>query len=151
MYAAYETLPEALREKVAGLTRKHDATIDAAGYVRPRFAHLADTDPRTSPGAVHPLVRTHPETGRPCLYLGRRSKSHLTGFDPSESDALLDALWEHATRPEHAWYHAWQPGDLLMWDNRCVMHRREAFDPDARRVLHRVVIKGTQPFFKEDL
>jgi taurine dioxygenase len=149
MYAAYETLPADLRERVRGLELKHDATIDAAGYVRKRFAD-ADPDLRRSPGAVHPLVRTHPETGRACLYLGRRSKAYVTGLPLEESEALLDALWAHASLPQLAWYHGWRAGDLVMWDNRCVMHRRDAFDPNARRTLHRVVVKGTKPFFKEE-
>jgi taurine dioxygenase len=74
----------------------------------------------------------------------------LVGLSVEQSDTLLDALWAHATRAELAWFHEWQPGDLLMWDNRCVMHRREPFDPEARRVLHRVVIKGTKPFNKPE-
>ena len=146
MYLAYDTLPAALRARVEGLMLKHDATIDAAGYVRRNFAAAADADLRVSPGAVHPLVRTHPETGRNCLFLGRRAKSYLVGLEIDESEALLDALWAHATQPRLAWFHDWQPGDLLMWDNRCVMHRREAFDPAARRILHRVVVKGSKPF-----
>ncbi|MGZ9067331.1 MAG: TauD/TfdA dioxygenase family protein, partial [Burkholderiales bacterium] len=151
MYAAYETLPADLCERVKHLTLKHDATTDAAGYVRKRFADSAGADLRTTPGAVHPLVRTHPETGRACLYLGRRSKAYLTGLPLEESEALLDALWAHATAPKLAWFHDWRAGDLLMWDNRCVMHRREPFDPNARRILHRVVIKGTKPYFQKEL
>jgi taurine dioxygenase len=145
MYRAWDTLPPPLRERVDGVSLKHDATIDAAGYVRKRFKD-ADPDPRVAPGAVHPLVRTHPETGRDCLYLGRRARSWVVGLAFEESERLLDELWEHAALPEHAWTHEWQPGDLIMWDNRCVMHRREPFDPGARRMLHRVVIKGTKPF-----
>lgn len=144
MYLAWETLSPELRARVSGLQLKHDATIDAAGYVRPHFAGVAD-DLRTSPGAVHPLVRTHPETGRHCLYLGRRAKAYLMGLEVAESEALLDALWAHATQPALQWFHRWRPGDLLMWDNRCVMHRREPFDPAARRKLHRVVIRGLPP------
>ncbi|HKU71164.1 MAG TPA: TauD/TfdA family dioxygenase [Burkholderiales bacterium] len=145
MYLAYDTLPAALRGRVDGLMLKHDATIDAAGYLRKQFAG-APEDLRTSPGAVHPLVRTHPETGRNCLFLGRRIKAYLMGLEIPESEKLLDELWAHATRRELEWFHEWKPGDLLMWDNRCVMHRRDAFDPAARRKLHRVVIKGTKPF-----
>jgi len=145
MYLACDTLPADLRERVDGLTLKHDATIDAAGYVRKRFAD-APGDIRVSPGAVHPLVRTHPETSRNCLFLGRHSKAYIVGLPVEESEALLDRLWAHATQPQFAWHHDWLPGDVLMWDNRCVMHRRDPFDPRARRVLHRVVIKGSRPF-----
>jgi taurine dioxygenase len=146
MYLALDTLPEALRVRVEDLMLKHDATIDAAGYTRKKFSEYAKADVRTAPGAVHPLVRTHPETRRNCLFLGRRAKSYLVGLEIEESEALLDALWEHATQQQLAWFHDWQPGDVLMWDNRCVMHRREPFDPAARRILHRVVIKGSRPF-----
>ncbi|MFN9127199.1 MAG: TauD/TfdA dioxygenase family protein, partial [bacterium] len=145
MYLAYETLPPSLRARVDGLMLKHDATIDAAGYVRKHFKDAPD-DLRISPGAVHPLVRTHPETGRNCLFLGRRAKSYLMGLTVEDSEALLDELWAHATRAELEWFHQWRPGDLLMWDNRCAMHRRDPFDPAARRYLHRVVIKGTRPY-----
>ena len=146
MYRAFETLPPQLHERTKNLALKHDATVDAAGYVRRQFAGTAELDIRETPGAVHPLVRTHPETGRACLFLGRRAKSYLAGLALPESETLLDALWAHATQDRFAWFHEWRPGDLVMWDNRCVMHRREPFDPNARRVLHRVVIKGTRPY-----
>ena len=145
MYLALDALPPALRARVDGLMLKHDATIDAAGYLRERFRG-APEDVRVSPGAVHPLVRTHPETGRNCLFLGRRSKAYVAGMTVAESDALLDALFEHAAQPQFAWHHDWKNGDLLMWDNRCVMHRRDPFDPAVQRTLHRVVVKGTKPF-----
>jgi taurine dioxygenase len=145
MYLALDTLPAALRSRIDGLMLKHDATIDAAGYLRKQFAGAAE-DLRKSPGAVHPLVRTHPETGRNCLFLGRRSKGYIAGMAIEESEALLDELWKHATQPQFEWYHDWKNGDVLMWDNRCVMHRRDSFDPKARRTLHRVVIRGTAPY-----
>jgi len=144
MYLAWDTLPTNLRARVEELSLKHDATIDAAGYVRKRFAE-APGDVRESPGASHPLVCTHPETGRNCLYLGRRAKAWLVGLPVEESEALLDRLWAHATQPHFAWHHDWRAGDVVMWDNRCVMHRRDPFDPRTRRILHRVVIKGTPP------
>jgi len=145
MYLAWDALPEALRARVNGLMLKHDATIDAAGYLRSRFKDAPD-DVRVSPGAVHPLVRTHPETGRNCLFLGRRSKAYVVGMAVADSDALLDALFEHAAQPRFAWHHDWRNGDILMWDNRCVMHRRDPFDPTVRRTLHRIVIRGTAPY-----
>jgi taurine dioxygenase len=145
MYLACDTLPPELRARVDGLMLKHDATIDAAGYLRKNFKGAAE-DIRVSPGGVHPLVRTHPETGRNCLFLGRRSKSYVAGMSVEESEALLDALWKHAMQPRFEWYHDWKNGDILMWDNRCVMHRRDPFDPSVRRTLHRVVIRGTAPY-----
>jgi taurine dioxygenase len=146
MYEAWESLPADLKARVRHLQIKHDATIDAAGYLRRDFADAADGDIRTLPGAVHPLVRTHPETGRDSLYLGRRTRTWLVGLPVAESDALLDELWAHATRPALTWFHEWRPGDVLMWDNRCAMHYREPFDEQARRTLHRVVIRGSRPF-----
>ncbi len=145
MYDAYDTLAPALKARVRVLKLKHDATIDAAGYVRKPFAQAADIDLRSAPGSVHPLVRTHPETGRDCLYLGRRARAHVAALETAESEALLNELWAHATQPRFEWRHEWRAGDLLMWDNRCVMHHREPFDPAARRYLHRVVIKGSAP------
>ena len=145
MYEAYDTLSPALKARVRALKLKHDSTIDAAGYVRKPFAKDGDIDRRSAPGSVHPSVRTHPETQRDCLYLGRRARAHVAGLDVAESEALLNALWAHATQPRFEWRHDWRAGDLLMWDNRCVMHHREPFDPAARRYLHRVVVKGGAP------
>jgi taurine dioxygenase len=144
-YLAYEALAPALKARCDTLMLKHDATIDAAGYVRKAYRDITEPDVSTTPGGVHPLVRVHPETQRRCLYLGRRARAYLVGLPVAESEALLDELWAHATQPQFTWLHEWRAGDVLMWDNRCVLHRREPFDADARRVLHRVVIKGTKP------
>jgi taurine dioxygenase len=103
-------------------------------------------DPLTSPGVYHPLVCTHPETGRRVLYLGRRRNAYLHGLPLSDSEALLDELWSYAEQPGIAWRNQWQVGDVVLWDNRCTMHRRDPFDPAARRILHRTQIKGqTRP------
>jgi taurine dioxygenase len=136
-------LPDDLRAQTEGLSLKHDATTDAAGYPRKGYDHALDLT--RSAGAVHPLVRTHPETARDCLYLGRRSRAYLVGMPVAQSEALLDRLWSHATDLRFTWHHRWQAGDVLMWDNRATMHRRNAFDAQARRLLHRVVVQGTAP------
>jgi taurine dioxygenase len=141
MYSAYEALPDALRRRADGLRIKHDGTYNSGGYLREGVS--ATDDPRSSPGAVHPLVCTHPDSGRRCLYLGRRRNAYLLGLDLAESEALLDQLWSYATRDEFTWYNNWRPGDLVLWDNRCTMHRRDPFDPAARRIMHRTQIKGT--------
>ena len=99
-------------------------------------------DPRTSPGTLHPLVYVHPETGRAGLYLGRRRNAYIEGLSLHDSNALLDEIWSQATRESLTWRHQWRVGDLVLWDNRCTMHRRDAFDPAARRVMHRTQIKG---------
>ncbi|HYX66361.1 MAG TPA: TauD/TfdA family dioxygenase, partial [Burkholderiales bacterium] len=96
-----------------------------------------------APGARHPLVRRHPESGRPCLFLGRRRNSSVEGLELAESDALLDRLWAHATQPRFSFCQQWRVGDVLLWDNRCTLHRRDAFDPQARRLMHRTQIKDS--------
>jgi len=140
MYGIYEALPARLKDRIAGLRIKHDGTYNSGGYVRQGVT--ATDDPRTSPGAVHPLVCTHPDTGRRMLYLGRRRNAYLVGLDLADSEALLDELWSFLDRPEFAWEHVWRVGDLVLWDNRCTMHRRDAFDPHSRRIMHRTQVKG---------
>ena len=140
MYRAYELLPEDLKQRISGLQLKHDGTYNSGGYVRQGVT--AVDDPVTSPGVYHPLVCTHPETGRRVLYLGRRRNAYIGGLSLDESEALLDELWSVATQPELVWGHQWRVGDVVLWDNRCTMHRRDPFDADARRILHRTQIKG---------
>ena len=141
MYAAYGGLPDALRRRVASFVLKHDGTYNSGGYVRQGLE--ATDDPLTSPGVRHPLVIAHPETGRQALYLGRRRNAYLAGLSLNESEALLDELWRYATQDELTWRHQWQPGDLVLWDNRSTMHRRDGFDPNSRRILHRTQIKSS--------
>jgi len=143
-YRALETLPAELRRAVEGKVCRHDASRNAAGELRRGYADT--TDPTQTVGADHPIVRTHPVTGRKALFLGRRRNAYIPGLPLADSEALLDALWEHAKRDEFTWYQQWRVGDLILWDNRCVMHRRDAFDPAARRVMHRTQIKGDRPY-----
>jgi len=142
MYLAYETLPRELKERIAGREAVHDATYNSAGLLRKGYNEVRD--PRAAPGARHPLVRTHPETGRQCLYLGRRRNSYVVGLEIADSEALLDALWAHATQPRFTFRQQWRAGDVLLWDNRCTLHRRDAFDPVARRLMHRTQIKASK-------
>jgi taurine dioxygenase len=140
MYGAWDALPEDVRNRARTLRVKHDGTYNSGGYVR---AGVTPTDdPRTAPGTLHPLVCVHPETGRQHLYLGRRRNAWLEGLPLDESNRLLDRSWEIATMDSLAWRHHWRAGDLVLWDNRCVMHRRDAFDAATRRVMHRTQIKG---------
>jgi taurine dioxygenase len=141
MYAIYDALPGEMKRRIADLKIKHDGTYNSGGFLRQGVT--ATDDPRSSPGAVHPLVCTHPDTGRQMLYLGRRRNAYLVGLELAESEALLDELWTFVDRPEIKWEHAWKVGDLVMWDNRCTMHRRDPFDDTARRVMHRTQIKGS--------
>jgi taurine dioxygenase len=120
---------------------KHDATYNSGGYVRQGTVPV--DDPIHSPGVYHPLVCKHPETGRRLLYLGRRRNAYIRGLTLTESEDLLDELWSYATDEAFVWQSVWQVGDLVLWDNRCTMHRRDSFDVASRRVMHRTQIKGT--------
>ena len=139
MYGAYDCLPDGLRRWIANLTLKHDATYNSGGYVRQ--GTVAIDNPVDSPGTYHPLVCTHPETQRRVLYLGRRRNAYIGGLALSESEALLDQLWSYATQEALVWRKVWQVGDLVLWDNRCTMHRRDSFDDASRRIMHRTQIK----------
>jgi taurine dioxygenase len=144
MYLAYESLPAAVKRRIEGRKLKHDGTYNSGGYVRQGVS--AVDDPVTSPGTYHPLVCTHPETKRRVLYLGRRRNAYIEGLSLAESESLLDELWSHSNREELEWYNEWRVGDLVLWDNRCTMHRRDPFDASSRRVMHRTQIKGeTRP------
>ena len=140
MQAAWSTLPDALKAKVRGRRIKHDGTYNSGGYLRKGVTPT--DDPHQAPGAWHPAVISHPATGVPSLYLGRRRNSYVEGLSPAESDALLDALWAHIEREDLRYQHRWRVGDLLLWDNRSTMHRRDPFDNATRRVMHRTQIKG---------
>lgn len=143
MYQVYDTLPADLKAAIEGKSIKHDASYNSAGELRKGFQPV--TDPSTAPGAIHPAVIRHPVTGRQALFLGRRPNAYIMGMPLAESEALLDRLWAHATQPRFAWYQVWQVGDLMMWDNRCTMHRRNAFDPNERRYMLRTQIRGARP------
>ena len=146
MYAAWDELPGPLQRRVEGLRVKHDGTYNSGGYVRQGVTPTGD--PRTSPGTLHPLVGVHPETGRRALYLGRRRNAYIDGLSLDDSNTLLDEIWAYATRDSLTWRHRWEVGDLVLWDNRCTMHRRDAFDAAARRVMHRTQIRGDSRIFR---
>jgi taurine dioxygenase len=140
MYSAYESLPETLKHRLVGLRIKHDGTYNSGGFVRQGVTPT--DDPREAPGTYHPMVCTHPETQRKCLYLGRRRNAYVQGLDLAQSEALLDEVWGYATRDELTWYNKWRVGDVVLWDNRCTMHRRDPFDASSRRIMHRTQMKG---------
>ncbi|KAB7739016.1 TauD/TfdA family dioxygenase [Parvibaculum sedimenti] len=143
MYKAYETLPAELRRATEGRLANHDSSTTSVGELRAGAGAVLNV--RQAPGAKHPMVRTHPVTGGKALYLGRRLNAYVEGLELEESERLLDALWAHCAKPEFAWTHQWRVGDLLIWDNRCAIHRRDAFDGRQRRVMHRTQIKGDTP------
>lgn len=142
MYSAYDDLPKSLLRDIQGRMAVHDASHNSAGMLRKGFSEV--TDVRQTPGARHPLVRTSPTDGRKCLFLGRRPRSYIVGMDVAQSEALLDALWKHATQDAYTMMHEWQVGDVLMWHNLSVLHRRDAFDSKARRRMHRAQIAGDE-------
>lgn len=142
MYAAYEALPEQLKRRIEGKVAIHDAAHNSAGMLRKGYTEV--TDVRETPGARHPLVRTDSETGRKALFLGRRPHAYIVGMEVAESEALLDELWEHAGSMRFGMCHEWRRGDLLMWNNLAVLHRRDPFDANSRRVMHRTQIKGDE-------
>ena len=142
MVAAYNDLPSDLRVAIEGKTLIHDAAHNSAGMLRKGYEEV--TDVKLTPGARHPLAYED-QHGRVSLFLGRRPHAYILGMEESDSDSLLDALWAHATQPKYSWHNEWQKGDLVMWQNRMVMHRRDAFDPSTRRVMHRTQLKGKSP------
>ena len=144
LYKAYATLPQALKSRIQALSCKHDATRNSSGQLRKGFEERYSNAER--PGAIHPLVVRHPETGRSSLYLGRRPNAWIVGLSDADSDALLDELWAHVQQGPHLWTQEWRQGDLVIWDNRCTLHRRNQLDPSLRRLMHRTQVRDkTRP------
>ena len=140
MYLAYEDLSADIKKAIAGKKAIHDSTYNSAGIMRKGMREV--TDVREAPGAHHPLVVLHPSTGKPALFLGRRRNSSILRLDLKESDELLDELWAHAANPKYCFTQVWQLHDLMLWDNIATIHRRDSFDANARRLMHRTQIKG---------
>lgn len=143
MYKALETMPDDLRREIENRFCNHDSSMTSVGELRAGAGEVVDV--RRAPGAKHPMIRTHPATGGKALYLGRRLNGYVQGLDLATNEALLDALWAHCTQPKFVWTHQWRVGDLLVWDNRCAIHRRDSFNGSERRVMHRTQIKGDAP------
>lgn len=143
-YAAYDTLSDDMKRRISGKTIKQSDIVDTAMKLRPGAS--LDADIRTFPGPSHPIISTHPETGRNMLFLGRRHGSYVNGLSLDDSEALLDELWAHATQPRFIYEHTWQVGDVVVWDNRATLHKRDAFDSNARRVLYAAQVEGHKPF-----
>jgi taurine dioxygenase len=141
MCAAYENLPAELRERIRTLKIKHDGTRDSGGNLRKGVED--DPNPVTSKGWPHPAVIKDPGTGQPALFLGRRPRAYVMGLSLEESEALLDELWRHAFQPANVYEHRWAVGDVLIWSNYSTMHRRDEFDKNTVRRMHRSQIKGT--------
>lgn len=145
MYNAYEKLDAATKQTIAMLRLKHQKSHTAQGIPRPGFKDIGTTDPRELPGPVHPIVRTHPHTGRKALYLGRRFGAYIPGLSLEDSEQLLNTLWARCCDNANTWTQKWQVGDMIIWDNRATMHRREPFVGAGLRRMHRLTTLGERP------
>lgn len=137
---AASTLSEDLREQIQGRRIKHDSTYSSNGAMRPGMS--APTTPKEAIGSYHPILRKLPGTEQEALFLGRRTNAYVENLPLDEGEALLDALWKHATREEFAFRHQWSVGEVVVWDNRAVMHCRYPVDPNDVRFMWRTQTKG---------
>ena len=138
-YLAYECLPENVKKRIAGKKALNVYDYQNAGTVK------NDNIRDDAPQFWHPIVRTHPETGRKCLFVNRLMSLKIEGLEKAESDELLETMFEAIERPEHIWAHKWKVGDLIMWDNRCSSHARQDFPAQELRLMRRLTIKGDRP------
>ena len=133
--AAYLGLPDELVARIENLSIKHNAAHTSVGDLRRGFDPIKD--PREAPGAIHPIVRIHDETQEKMLYLGRRELAYVVGLALEESEQLLKEVWRYAAMSENVWTQQWEIGDVIIWDNRRVLHRRDGFDQSQRRLMKR--------------
>lgn len=136
-YAAYDTLDPAIKRRLTGRR--------ALNYYNYGATIRGDKGVGASNQAVHPVLRTHDETGRKAIYVDRLMTVRIEDMPPAESDALLAAVFDHSEKPEFIYRHVWRVGDLIVWDNRCSMHARDDFPSDQRRLMLRTTVKGAQP------
>jgi taurine dioxygenase len=136
-YAAYETLPEDIKRRIAGRRALNayqtDTTLRSASYEG------------AGSSCWHPVVRTHPATGRKALYVNRLMTREIEGLPRAEGDAILQQLFNHQEQGRFVYEHVWRPGDIVIWDNRCTLHARTDFPAGERRLLRRVTIMGERP------
>ena len=140
MTLAYSDLSDAIKERIDGKILIHDSAHNSAGMLRKGYSEV--DNPTETPGARHPMVITDQNTNKKLLFLGRRPHAYIVGLEIEESENLLDEIWKHATQEKYTWTQKWEKGDLLMWKNLNVLHKRDAFDPNTRRVMHRTQLKG---------
>ncbi|MBT5048056.1 MAG: TauD/TfdA family dioxygenase [Rhodospirillaceae bacterium] len=149
MYRAYETLPEATKSRIEGLKGVHvfDRRKNPRIQVHDQFREKADAVYGLPiPDAVHPIVRTHAHTGRKSLFVSPRFVVGIDGMEDDEAQPLLDELFEHQIRPEFRYRHKWRQGDLLMWDNSCLIHiGLGGIEPPGIRHMHRSMVLGDRP------
>jgi len=139
LYAAYDALSDTMKSILEGLAAVHDFGFASRGVFRAEQATQSQLD--ATPAVEHPVVRSHPETGRKVLFVNPGFTSHIVGMHPAESRALLEFLFAHATQPEFIYRHRWRKNDLVMWDNRCTMHYAVAdYDGVGERYMHRTTV-----------
>ena len=139
-YMAYETLPDAMKRRIEGRKALNAYDYDNASTLR-------GTKVREGiPSYWHPIVRTHPATGRKALYVNRLMTVAIEGLSEQEGNDILNALFEHQEQPQFIYEHVWRPHDLLLWDNRCALHARTDFSAAERRLMRRLTILGEKPF-----
>ena len=144
MRAAYEALSPEMKARIDGLQVIH--TYQSSRQTN-KVSKRPAAEMKAMPEATHPLVRTHPETGRKALYLNANRMEQIVGLGRAESDALLDTLIAHAIEPRFQYRHVWRQGDIVIWDNRATMHKANADYPEGeRRLMHRVIVAGTAPY-----
>ena len=144
MYSAYADLPDTMKLRIANLKAEH---VYHSRHSTRKLMALSDASAKNVPNAVvHPLVRTHPETGRKALYINPIRIEAIEGLSESEMLFLMDELMEHATSEKYQYRHQWRLGDLVMWDNRCLLHKANGdYDMSQLRYLYRVMLKGDRP------
>ncbi|HEY6255378.1 MAG TPA: TauD/TfdA family dioxygenase [Xanthobacteraceae bacterium] len=136
-YMAYATLPAEIKQRIAGRRALNAYDKDSTQRTA-RYDNAASS-------CWHPVVRTHPATGRKALYINRLMTREIEGLPRQESDAILEKLFDHQEQAQFVYEHVWRPGDILMWDNRCTLHARTDFPAGERRLLRRVTILGEKP------
>ncbi len=152
MYRAYETLPDEIRRRIDGLKAIHVFDQDLNPRMPPVDTRYRDKNTAAvralTPPVTHPIVRTHPVTGRKSLYVSFRFTVGIADIDENEGAELLDRLFDHQLRPEFRFLHKWTAGDLIMWDNRCTNHRAvgEVAEPPNIRRMHRTTLSGDSPY-----
>lgn len=143
---AYETLDESTKKRIANLQLiTYNPFLNKPGEPRKKYREDKSI-PLISPVFPHPLVRTHPESGKKILYLDYATEVEIVGLDPQEGQELIAQLRYHLHQRQFYYQHKWSVGDIVYWDNQSTLHYRQAFDPNQRRVLKRISLAGSRPF-----